>query len=102
MSAGTDGRISFEQSRELGGIGQALLVAAGREAKQFCDEHGLPEEGNFNAALFTIIETMNFLAMVGSYDTQIERRRAVDEMCRSLRKLLFNYYRDTHPKGPTQ
>jgi len=102
MSAGTDGRISFEQSQELGAIGQALVIAIGREAKEFCDEHRLPEEGNFNAALFTILETINFLSIVGSYDTQIERRRATDEMCGSLKRLLFNYWRDTHPKGPTQ
>jgi len=102
MSAGTDGRISLEQSRELGSIGQAFLIAIGREAKQFCDDNGLPEEGNFNAALFTIIETINFLAFTGSYDSLIERRKAADEMCRSLRRLLFNYWRDTHPKGPTQ
>jgi hypothetical protein len=102
MSAGTDGRISDAQSAELGAIAQVFVISIGEQARDFCTRHGLPEEGNFSAALFSLIESINFLAITGSYATQIERRRVADELTRSLKKLLFNYWRDTHPKGPTQ
>lgn len=96
------GKLSDSQSRQLGKIGQATLLAAAAEAKQFCNQNGFAENEYFHAALFSIIETISFLAIAGCYGTPIERRRIADQLAESLRKQLLHYHRDTNPKGPVQ
>jgi hypothetical protein len=86
------GTITGAQSELLGRMGQQFALSIGAAARDFIAATGLPnDEEHFNASLLTLLEAVVFLTLVGTYDTPRDRRLALDDMMKSLKKLMLNH-----------
>jgi hypothetical protein len=95
-------KITDEQARLIATFGQQSTLMLGAAARDIGQATGMPNEADyFNATLITLLETVVFMSLIGTYDTHPERRQALETMHQSLKKLLIEHYRNHHHKGPT-